>query len=562
MRNQVLYDTSVLTGTELFAGRALGIWSSATSADGSASASWMFQMLFAAACTSIVSGAIAERVRIGSFLIFAAVNSAIIYPIVGNWVWNDGWLEQIGFRDFAGATVVHSTGGWAALVACFLLGPRLNRFEAPENSAGLLPSSMPLTTLGVFLLWIGWFGFNGGSALPLDEIREVGTMANIIAYTNGGAIGGVLVGLLFSLIALRRWHLGLILNCALAGLVSVTAAPFSDVAASSFLWGGIGAGLMLATTKLLEWRRVDDVVGSVAVHLTPGIFSTLFVAGYHAGGSIGVQALGVASVAAFVVTGNLLLWMLLRATVGIRLSAQQEVQGSDLSEVGHEAYDLIDADMQHFSSFATHDLKEPLRSIHSFAQLLEVTKSAVERQQFVSNIKEASVKMGSVIDDLICYSSLNQLRTDPKEVDLQELAHEVFDRCRMLSGLHKDLKLETKGLPVAQCDRVLIGHVFNNLIENAIKYRDRSRPLLLEVEAEDRPNVWVLRFADNGQGIEQHHRNSIFQMFFRSPRATPKCTSENGSVMSVLPCGRARRWRESCKRRFAYASRLPSPDPR
>ncbi len=505
---------SVLSnGMGAFDLQALNVWSRPSY--GTKSAEWLYQMLFAAACTSIVSGAVAERIRIGSFLVFAMVNAGLIYPIVGHWVWGGGWLQQMGFVDFAGATVVHGTGGWAALMACLFLGPRLNRFEAPDNAASLSPSSLPLTTLGVFLLWIGWFGFNGGSVLPIADISGIETIADVIVFTNAGAVGGMLFGVGFSQLVLRRWDLGLILNSALAGLVAVTAAPYGDPAALAFLWGAVGAGLMLATTKLLEALRVDDVVGSAAVHLVPGIFSTIVVAGYQNGGTYGVQSMGVLAAALWVVGCNLLLWTILRYSVGIRLSPLEEIKGSDLSEVGLEAYDLIDADMQHFSYFATHDLKQPLRSIHSFAQLLEANPSEPDSRRFVANIKEASAKMGSIIDDLISYSRLNHVSAEPHRIDIERLARDTFDRCRTLDYPRQDHNFTTKDLPTVYCNKILISHVFNNIIENAIKYRAKERSLLVEVEAEDRPKVWVFRISDNGSGIEQHHRNLIFQMFSR-----------------------------------------------
>lgn len=306
--------------------------------DYAAPADWFFQMVFVATAASIVSGAVAERVKLWPFLIFVAVLTGVVYPIQGAWLWGGGWLSEAGFSDFAGSTIVHSTGGWAALMGAILLGARKGKF-GPDGEARAMPaSSVPLATLGVFILWLGWFGFNGGSQLALGTGDDAAAMAQIFANTNLAAAGGVIAAMLGSQLTFGKVDLTMALNGALGGLVSITAEPLTP----SFLWailiGGVGGAMVVFAVPLLDKLRIDDVVGAVSVHLVCGIWGTLAVPLTNSGASFGSQLLGVAAIGAFVAAASLAVWLALKAAVGIRLDTEAENLGADVSELGLEAW--------------------------------------------------------------------------------------------------------------------------------------------------------------------------------------------------------------------------------
>ncbi|MEO0956729.1 MAG: ATP-binding protein [Pseudomonadota bacterium] len=476
---------------------------------------WLFVSLFAVSSTSIVSGAVAERMRINAFLIFAAFNGALVFPLIGHWVWGGGWLQREGFHDFAGATVVHTAGGLAALIGSMILGPRLNRFNPPGADLQTSPSSLPLATLGVFLLWIGWFGFNGGSALPVEDLSGFADIPRIVAFTNSGAVGGVLFACLYSRLILRRWDLVIILNGALAGLVAITAAPHSQHAYLGFLFGAFGAAIMIATGRLLLRLKIDDAVGAVPVHLGPGLFSAIVVVSFANDASWEIQVYGSAAICFVVAFANLILWGALNMFGKIRLNPSEEIQGGDLAEVGHAAYDLIDPDMKNFSYIATHDLKEPLRTIHSFSQLAEKTENREECRQYLTRIRDASVKMRSLIDDLIVYSSLNHVANLTEPVDCHKLVSSIFSDLERRGDRNRDYHLKTQDLPVVACNSTLMTHVFLNLIQNAMNYRHPDRPLLLEVGSIEKQSVYEFAVSDNGLGISQNNREAVFDVFSR-----------------------------------------------
>lgn len=308
--------------------------------EGYASASdWFFQMVFVATAASIVSGAVAERVKLGPFFIFVAVLTAVIYPIQGSWEWGEGWLDsQFGFSDFAGSTLVHSTGGWAALAGIILLGARSGRF-VDGKPVVMHGSSLPLATLGVFILWFGWFGFNGASQLALGSAADAVAISQIFANTNMAAASGVITAYLLSMVINSgKPNLVVALNGALAGLVSITAEPLTPTIFEAILIGAVGAVIATYGAVLLEKLRLDDVVGAIPVHLFAGIWGTLAVPLTNPDASFLGQAVGVAAIGAFVFATSFAVWFGLKAVLGIRLNPESEAVGGDLSELGHKAY--------------------------------------------------------------------------------------------------------------------------------------------------------------------------------------------------------------------------------
>ena len=298
---------------------------------------WFFQMVFVATAASIVSGALAERVKMWSFFLFTLVLTALIYPIVGAWTWGGGWLNSMGFQDFAGSTIVHGTGGWAALAGILVVGPRLGKFHKDGTARATPPSNIVAVTLGVFILWFGWFGFNGGSQLALGSATDAVAMSLVLVNTNLAAAAGVVTAIAVSRFVLGRIDLFAALNGAIAGLVSITAAPDIVEHYWAIVIGAIGGAVCTAGLKLLEKLRLDDVVGAVPAHLFAGIWGTLAVC-IVAGGNFGVQLLGVVAVGAFVFTTSWLLWRALEKTMSVRVSPQVERLGQDAGELGLEAY--------------------------------------------------------------------------------------------------------------------------------------------------------------------------------------------------------------------------------
>lgn len=310
------------------------------SAGHAAAADWFFQMVFVATAASIVSGALAERIKIWPFMFFCAVLTGIIYPLVGSWTWGGGWLSEMGFKDFAGSTIVHSVGGWAALTGAIILGARRRKFDAQGRVRALPNSSMPLMTIGTFILWFGWFGFNGGSQLALASIGDAVSVAKIIANTNIAAAAGVMTVMLYYKAHKRPVDLSMMLNGVLAGLVAITAEPLTPTVPETVFIGASGALVMMLASAGLEKLKIDDVVGAVPVHLAAGIWGTLLVPLSNPDASLLVQIAGVTAVGGFVGTASLLIWMVMRATVNMRLHWSQEDIGSDLSELGVRAHNL------------------------------------------------------------------------------------------------------------------------------------------------------------------------------------------------------------------------------
>ena len=318
-----------------------------------AASDWFFQMVFVATAASIVSGTLAERIRLWPFLMFTVVLTAVIYPVQGSWHWGGGWLAARGFSDFAGSTIVHSCGGWAALVGAIVLGARRGKFNADGSVNPMPGANLPLATLGTFILWIGWFGFNGGSQLALGTGADATAMANIFANTNMAAAGGVVAAMLVAQLIYGKTDLTLALNGAIAGLVSITAAPDTPTIGEAILIGGVGGVLVVFAVPLFDRLKVDDVVGAISAHLVAGIWGTLAVAltyqtsyldeaGEEVTRSVGeqlmVQLTGVVAVGVWVVVASAIVWLALKYTVGIRANQEDEELGLDRAELGLEAY--------------------------------------------------------------------------------------------------------------------------------------------------------------------------------------------------------------------------------
>lgn len=299
---------------------------------------WFFQMVFVATAASIVSGTLAERVKLWSFFVFTFVLTAIIYPIVGAWTWGGGWLNEMGFQDFAGSTIVHSTGGWAALAGAMIIGPRWRKFRDDGSVKATPPSNVPVVTLGVFILWLGWFGFNGGSQLAIASVTDAVAMSVVLVNTNLAAAAGVLAALSVSRVLLGRVDLMAVLNGAISGLVAITAAPDIVDHNWAIIIGAIGGIVCTAGVKLLEHLKIDDVVGAIPAHLIAGIWGTLAVCINKADSSFGVQLIGILAIGFFVFVTSYIVWIALDKAMGVRVSQKVEELGQDVAELGIEAY--------------------------------------------------------------------------------------------------------------------------------------------------------------------------------------------------------------------------------
>ncbi|WP_419906893.1 ammonium transporter [Hoeflea sp.] len=298
---------------------------------------WFFQMVFVATAASIVSGTLAERIKLWPFFAFVLLLTAVIYPVVGSWAWGGGWLDNLGFIDFAGSTIVHSTGGWAALSGAILVGARRGRFRKEGTIKPMPPSNVPIVALGIFILWFGWFGFNGGSQLSLDSALDAVTISNIFANTNIAAAAGVVAALCVSKPILGRMDIMAILNGAIAGLVSITAGPdFVDIQ-WSVLIGAVGGVIAVSGSKFIERLGIDDVVGAIPAHLFAGVWGTLAVC-LTSGGQLWIQITGVLVIGIFVFSASAALWLLLDRLAGLRISELAEDLGQDVVELGIEAY--------------------------------------------------------------------------------------------------------------------------------------------------------------------------------------------------------------------------------
>ncbi len=306
---------------------------------------WFFQMVFCATTMSIVSGTLAERIKIWPFFLFAAILTGFIYPIEMGWQWGGGWLSAAGFSDFAGSTLVHAAGGAAALAGAIVLGARTGRFSSSGGVKAMTPfaaSSIPLATLGVFILWLGWFGFNGGSQLAAGTLEDVSSVATIYINTNLAAGGGVMAAAVISRLLGGKTDVVMMLNGAIAGLVAITAEPLTPSPLAAIFIGAIGGLVMYFSTKLLFKMKIDDVVGAIPAHLVAGVWGTLAVPLTNGDVSFGAQFLGTISVVVFVFVVSFIVFKIMKATIGIRISKEAEKLGTDKSEIGVIAYGIRD----------------------------------------------------------------------------------------------------------------------------------------------------------------------------------------------------------------------------
>jgi Amt family ammonium transporter len=314
-------------------------------------AKFFFQLVFCGTAATIVSGAVAERIKYLSFIVFSLFLTMLVYPIVGHWIWGGGFLAKLGMLDFAGGTVVHSVGGWAALSGVMLLGPRIGKYTKNGKIKPIPGHNMSLATIGAFVLWLGWFGFNPGSTMA----AEPATISHILVTTNTAGIVAILTSTATSWLAIGKPDLGMSINGLLAGLVAITPCCVFVSVPSSMIIGAISGCLVVLSVMFFDRRRFDDPVGAISVHLVHGILGTLFVGlfaqdgiggvsspnGLFFGGGfklLGIQAIGVVSVAAFVFVSSMLIWLLIKATMGLRVSAKEEIQGLDIGEHGSQCY--------------------------------------------------------------------------------------------------------------------------------------------------------------------------------------------------------------------------------
>ena len=308
------------------------------SAGASSSSIWFFQMVFVATAASIISGTLAERIKLWPFFIFVFLLAALIYPIQGAWVWGGGWLAQLGFSDFAGSSLVHSVGGWAALTGATLLGARRGKYDRDGRPQRIPASSLPLATLGTFILWLGWLGFNGGSQLALGSAADAIAISNIYVNTTMASAGGVMAAVVLTQFLNKKIDLTMVLNGALGGLVSITAGPDTPQVGEAILIGACGATFVVLATPLLDRWKIDDVVGAIPVHLVAGIWGTLAVPLTNPNSDFLVQFLGVGAIGLFVASASAAFWLALRHTIGLRLTQAEEALGIDKVECGTPAY--------------------------------------------------------------------------------------------------------------------------------------------------------------------------------------------------------------------------------
>lgn len=298
---------------------------------------YFFQLMFCAATASIVSGALAERIKLWPFLLFTLILTAIIYPVQASWKWGGGFLDEMGFLDFAGSTVVHSVGGWAALAGALILGPRIGKYK--DGKVVPIPgANLPIATLGVFILWLGWFGFNGGSQLAMGTVGDVADVSRIFANTNAAAAGGAIAALILTQVVYGKVDLTMVLNGALAGLVSITAEPLTPTLGIATLIGAVGGLIVVFTVPMLDKFKIDDVVGAIPVHLIAGIWGTLAVPLTNSDANFGTQIISILIVGVFTFVVSGVVWYIIKSVFGIRVSESDEIAGLDKSELGMESY--------------------------------------------------------------------------------------------------------------------------------------------------------------------------------------------------------------------------------
>jgi Amt family ammonium transporter len=301
-------------------------------------ADFFFQVVFVATAMSIVSGAVAERMKLWAFLAFAVVMTAVIYPVSGYWTWGGGWISAVGFSDYAGSGIVHLAGAAAALAGVLILGPRKGKYGKDGSIRAIPGANLPLATLGTFILWMGWFGFNGGSELKVSDVASANNMAQVLVNTNAAAAGGVIAALILAKLWFRKADLTMALNGALAGLVAITAEPLAPSAIGAMLIGMVGGVIVVASIVMLDKLKLDDPVGAISVHGVVGIWGCLAVPLSNDGATFGAQIIGIVGIFAWVFLASLIVWLIIKAIMGIRVTEEEEYEGVDIAECGLEAY--------------------------------------------------------------------------------------------------------------------------------------------------------------------------------------------------------------------------------
>ncbi len=299
---------------------------------------FFFQVVFVATAMSIVSGAVAERMKLTAFLFFAVVLTGFIYPVEGYWKWGGGWLHQLGFNDFAGSAIVHMAGATAALAGVILLGPRKGKYDKKGNAKGIPGANLPMATLGTFILWLGWFGFNGGSQLLLSDVTNANAVSKIFVNTNAAATGGVLAVFIYTKLVYKKVDLTFILNGALAGLVAITAEPLTPSPLVATFIGAIGGIAASLSVVMLDKLQLDDPVGAISVHGVAGVLGVMLVPLTNPDASFGIQALGIVVIFAWVIITSFAVWLGLKRFIGIRVTEEEEYIGLDKVDCGLEAY--------------------------------------------------------------------------------------------------------------------------------------------------------------------------------------------------------------------------------
>ncbi|MBW2940901.1 ammonium transporter [Zhongshania aquimaris] len=304
----------------------------------SGSSDFFFQVVFVATAMSIVSGAVAERMKLWAFLAFAVVMTGVIYPLQGSWSWGGGFLSEAGFSDFAGSGIVHMCGASAALAGVLLLGARKGKYGENGHVNAIPGANLPMATLGTFILWMGWFGFNGGSELMVSNIEEANATAQVFVNTNAAASGGLIAALIVARLLFGKADLTMVLNGALAGLVAITADPLSPDPVISTLIGAVGGVLVVFSILALDKLKIDDPVGAISVHGVVGLWGVMAVPFNNSDATFGNQIYGAFVIFAWTFVASLVIWGILKAVMGLRVTEEEEYEGVDLSECGMEAY--------------------------------------------------------------------------------------------------------------------------------------------------------------------------------------------------------------------------------
>lgn len=330
---------------EIFSPKGIDAVGTGVADDGySAGSDFFFQLMFCATTASIVSGTLAERVKLWPFMIFTVILTGVIYPIEASWQWGGGFLSEMGFSDFAGSTLVHATGGFAALAGAIVLGARYGKYRPDGRLQPMPGSNLALATLGTFILWLGWFGFNGASQLAIGSVNDAADVSRIFVNTNMAASAGAIAAVITTQLLYGKIDLTMVLNGALAGLVSITAEPLTPSIFAALLIGGVGGAIAVFVVPMLDKFKIDDVVGAIPVHLVAGVWGTIIVPATNPDTSFVTQIIGVVAIGAFTFVVSLVIWLILKATMGIRVDREAEITGLDITEMGMEAYpDFVQA---------------------------------------------------------------------------------------------------------------------------------------------------------------------------------------------------------------------------